>query len=309
MESSQQPATDRRHHVSSLLMRESLLDKQVMSSTETPVVRMLPDCHVIKVGGRSIIDGGKASAYPLVEAIGAALAENKLIIGVGGGVRSRHTYSIGIDLGLPTGVLAQLVLADALGNAHMLGTLLAPYGVVAPPPEVFGHLLPFIMQAAPGVIFNGDPPYSLWEHPPARGPHPAAPLRCRRLSPGGVLRLRDDDADQGRRRSLRSGSEGAPGRPIHRRDHRQRAAGAQSADPSVRSRPARPARARAARQARPDHQRASSPSVWPALCAASESARSSARMTRCDLPDVAVFRRAAHPIVARTGRREWCGNK
>ena len=59
MESSQQPATDRRHHVRSLLMRESLLDKQVMSSTETPVVRMLADCHVIKVGGRSIIDGGK----------------------------------------------------------------------------------------------------------------------------------------------------------------------------------------------------------------------------------------------------------
>ena len=169
MQNSQQPATDRRHHVSSLLMRESLLDKQVMSSTETPVVRMLADCHVIKVGGRSILDGGKASVYPLVEAIAAALAENKLIIGVGGGVRSRHTYSIGIDLGLPTGVLAQLVLADALGNAHMLGTLLAPYGVVAPPPEVFGHLLPFIMQAAPGVIFNGDPPYTLWEHPPRVG--------------------------------------------------------------------------------------------------------------------------------------------
>ena len=165
----QEPVVDRRHHVRSLLMRESLLDKDVMSSTETPVVRMLADCHVIKVGGRSIIDGGKATTYPLVEAIGAALADRKMIIGVGGGVRSRHTYSIGIDLGLPTGVLAQLALADALGNAHMLGTLLAPYGVVAPPPEVFGHLLPFIMQAAPGVIFNGDPPYSLWEHPPKLG--------------------------------------------------------------------------------------------------------------------------------------------
>jgi carbamoyltransferase len=49
------PRVDRRHHVQSLLMRESLLDKQVMASTETPVVRMLPDCHVIKVGGRSIL--------------------------------------------------------------------------------------------------------------------------------------------------------------------------------------------------------------------------------------------------------------
>jgi len=169
MDGLHEPAVDRRHHVRSLLMRESLLDKQVMSSTETPVVRMLPDCHVVKVGGRSIVDGGKATTYPLIEAIGAALATTKLVIGVGGGVRSRHTFSIGIDLGLPTGVLAQLALADALGNAHMLGTLLAPYGVVAPPPEVFGHLLPFIMQAAPGVIFNGDPPYSLWEHPPRLG--------------------------------------------------------------------------------------------------------------------------------------------
>jgi len=152
-----------------LLMRESLLDKQVMASTETPVVRMLPDCHVIKVGGRSILDGGKATTYPLVEAIGTALADQRLIIATGGGVRSRHVFSIGIDLGLPTGVLAQLAVADALGNAHMLGTLLAPYGVVAIPPEIFGHLLPLFIQAAPGVIFNGDPPFALWEHPPTLG--------------------------------------------------------------------------------------------------------------------------------------------
>ena len=153
MESSQQPGTDRRHHVRSLLMRESLLDKQVMSSTETPVVRMLPDCHVIKVGGRSIIDGGKRACYPLVEAIGGRAGREQ--------AHHRHRrrrpqparLSIGIDLGLPTGVLAQLALADALGNAHMLGTLLAPYGVVAhpagdlrPPPAAFhagcarGHL-------------------------------------------------------------------------------------------------------------------------------------------------------------------------
>jgi molybdenum storage protein len=157
--------TDGRHHVRSLLMRESLLDKQVMSSTETPTVRMLPNCHVIKVGGGSIVDGGRATTYPLTEAIGTALGTHKLIIGTGGGARSRHVFSIGIDLGMPVGVLAQLAIADALGNAHMLGTLLAPYGVVAIPPEIFGHLLPLFMAAAPGVIFNGDPPFSLWEHP------------------------------------------------------------------------------------------------------------------------------------------------
>jgi molybdenum storage protein len=160
---------DGRHHVRSMLMRESLLDKQVMSATETPVVRMLPGCHVLKVGGRSILDGGRATTYPLVGAIRDALASYKLIIGTGGGVRSRHVFSIGIDLGLPSGVLAQLAIADALGNAHMLGALLAPSGVVAIPPEIFGHLLPLFIQTAPGVIFNGDPPFSLWEHPPRVG--------------------------------------------------------------------------------------------------------------------------------------------
>src|SRR5438132_9726516 len=92
---------DGRHHVESMLMRESLLDKQVMASTETPVVRMLPFCHVVKLGGRSILDGGKATTYPLVKALAAALQKYKLVIGVGGGVRSRHVFAIGSDLGLP----------------------------------------------------------------------------------------------------------------------------------------------------------------------------------------------------------------
>ena len=70
---------------------------------------------------------------------------------------------------MPAGVLAELAQADALGNAHILGALLAPYGVVAIPPEVFGHLLPLFIRSVPGVIFTGVPPYSLWEHPPEVG--------------------------------------------------------------------------------------------------------------------------------------------
>lgn len=160
---------DQRHHVPSFLMRESLVDKQVLSSTETPVVRMLPSCHVVKIGGRSIMDRGRATVYPVVEALADALKRHKLVLGVGGGIRSRHTLAIASDLGLPSGVLAQLSLLDTNGNAHMLGTLLAPFGVVAIPPEIFGHLLPFFMNAVPGVVFIGDPPYSLWEHPPQVG--------------------------------------------------------------------------------------------------------------------------------------------
>lgn len=162
---------DGRHHVRSLLMRESLIDKGVVAATDGagPVVRMLPEAHVLKIGGRTIIDRGRQAVFPLVEELAKVLQSQRLIIGTGGGTRSRHVFSIGLDLGLPTGVLAQISVADALGNAHILGTLLAPHGVVAIPPEIFGHLLPFFLKASPGVIFNGDPPYSLWEHPPAVG--------------------------------------------------------------------------------------------------------------------------------------------
>lgn len=163
---------DQRHHLNSMLMRESLLDKKLMSSTDrrSAVRRMLPNAHVIKIGGSSIIDRGRQAVFPLVDALGALLTDKKqLLLSTGGGARTRHVFSIGIDLGLPTGVLAQLSIADALGNAHILGTLLAPWGVVAIPPELFGHLLPLFANAVPGVIFNGDPPYSLWEHPPSIG--------------------------------------------------------------------------------------------------------------------------------------------
>jgi molybdenum storage protein len=163
---------DQRHHLRSMLMRESLVDKQLLGSTEQgrTIRRMLPRAHVIKIGGSSIIDRGREATFPVVDTLGAMLDDgNQLLLSTGGGARTRHVFSIGIDLGLPTGVLAQLSIADALGNAHMLGTLLAPWGVVAIPPEMFGHLLPLFIHAVPGVIFNGDPPYSLWEHPPAVG--------------------------------------------------------------------------------------------------------------------------------------------
>ena len=161
--------SDERHHLKSLLMRESLVDKDVLRSTAGPTVRMLPDVHVIKIGGSSVIDRGSKMLLPVAAALSVILKRNRLILSTGGGARSRHVFAIGLDLGLPVGVLAELSGADALGNAHILGTLLAPQGVVAIPPEMFGHLLPLFITAAPGVIFNGVPPYKLWEHPPKIG--------------------------------------------------------------------------------------------------------------------------------------------
>lgn len=161
------------HHINSMLMRESLIDERILANTEdaqtTPTVRMLPKVHVLKIGASSIVDKGRVATYPVVEVVGKLLEKEKIIIGAGGGARSRHIFSIGLDLGLPAGVLAQLSVVDGLGNGHILGTLLAPYGVVAIPPEIFGHLLPLFIHSAPGVIYNGVPPYSLWEHPPSVG--------------------------------------------------------------------------------------------------------------------------------------------
>ncbi|MEM8964605.1 MAG: uridine kinase, partial [Acidobacteriota bacterium] len=62
-------ADDRRHHLRSLLARESLLDKDVRKATETPVVRMLPEASVVKIGGRSIFDGGRSTLYPVVDTL------------------------------------------------------------------------------------------------------------------------------------------------------------------------------------------------------------------------------------------------
>ena len=174
---------DKRHHLASMLMRESLLDKEVQRSTDMPVFRMLPDTHVIKIGGRSILDEGRSATFPVVEALAACLATHKLIIGTGGGVRSRHVFSIGIDLGMPTGVLAELAEADALGNAHILGTLLAPYGVVAIPPHIFGHLITAVYPYRPWRDLHGGPAVCAVGAPPGGRTHPPPWQRCRRVSP------------------------------------------------------------------------------------------------------------------------------
>lgn len=168
----QRVRNDHQNHLQSMLMRESLMDKDLQKSTEaspSPTVRMLPDAHVLKIGGRSIIDGGRKTLMPVVESLASILESKRLIMGTGGGARTRHVFSIGIDLGMPAGVLAELAEADALGNAHILGALLSPYGVVAIPPSLLGHMLPLFVRSVPGVLFTGVPPYSLWEHPPAIG--------------------------------------------------------------------------------------------------------------------------------------------
>jgi hypothetical protein len=53
-------------HVQSRLMRESLVDKNVIARTESPVTAILPDVNVIQIGGRSIMDRGRSAMLRLV---------------------------------------------------------------------------------------------------------------------------------------------------------------------------------------------------------------------------------------------------
>ncbi len=160
------------HHVQSGLMRESLVDKRVIARTEGQVFSILPDVNVIQIGGRSIMDRGRSALLPLLEEIVANQSQHRMIIGVGAGVRSRHIFSVGLDLGLPTGALATLSAKDSAQNAYMVSCLLAQHGFVYLEAPFVVQLLPAMLAAARGAVFNGIPPYALWEHPPASGKLP-----------------------------------------------------------------------------------------------------------------------------------------
>jgi molybdenum storage protein len=159
-------------HVPSGLMRESLIDKNVIARTESPVSAILPDVNVIQIGGRSIMDRGRSALLPLLDEIVANQAQHRMIIGVGAGVRTRHIFSVGLDLGLPTGALAVLSAKDSAQNAYMVSCLLAKHGFVYLEAPFVVQLLPAMLAAARGAVFNGIPPYALWEHPPLLGKLP-----------------------------------------------------------------------------------------------------------------------------------------
>jgi molybdenum storage protein len=159
-------------HVPSRLMRESLVDKGVMRATEAPVRAILPHVNVVKIGGRSVMDRGRSAVLPVIDEVVENQSRHTQILGVGAGVRSRHILSVGLDLGLPTGVLATLSAKDAAQNAYMVSCLLARHGFVYLEAPFLVQLLPAMLAAARGAVFNGVPPYDLWEHPPAVGKIP-----------------------------------------------------------------------------------------------------------------------------------------
>ncbi len=151
------------------LVSKSLTDEALGARTgEGSVVRILPEAHVIKIGGQSIIDRGRAAVFPLLDELVAGLPRHQVIIGTGAGTRARHAYSVGIDLGVPTGVLSVLGTFVSMQNARMLHYLLAKHGIPFIEPVQFPQL-PLYLAERRAVIFFGMPPYTFWHRNPAVG--------------------------------------------------------------------------------------------------------------------------------------------
>jgi molybdenum storage protein len=158
--------------VESALMRQTLLDRELVKPVEQSVVRLLPWLKVVSIGGRSIMDRGRDAVMPVVEQLRAALHEHRLLILTGAGVRARHVLGVGLDLGLPTGVLAGLAASEAEQNARLLAALLAVDGVSYLPHGTVANQLAGHLTASPAAVANGYPPYGVHEFPAATGKIP-----------------------------------------------------------------------------------------------------------------------------------------
>src|SRR5438309_4310309 len=143
-------------------------DAQMAAVDKQPVIQVLPDANVIKIGGQSFIDRGRAAVFPLIEEIVKNLPRHKMIIGTGAGTRARHAYSVGLDLGMPNGVLSVLGFFVSIQNAKMIHYLLAKHGIPSIEPAQFAQL-PLYLAERRAAVTVGMPPYSYWQPNPEIG--------------------------------------------------------------------------------------------------------------------------------------------
>src|SRR3712207_8373292 len=103
------------------LVRGNLTDMELLARTDdNPDIQILPDANVIKIGGQSLIERGRAAVFSLIEEIVENLRPPKMIIGTGAGTPARQAYSVGIDPGMPTRVLGGLRTLVSIQKARML---------------------------------------------------------------------------------------------------------------------------------------------------------------------------------------------
>ncbi|NUO54538.1 MAG: uridine kinase, partial [Polyangiaceae bacterium] len=156
-----------RKTIESTLSGSSLTSTRVDGLDYTPEA-MMPDVKVLKIGGQSIMDRGRAALFPILDEVVAAKDKYKLLLCCGGGTRARHIYSVGSELELPTGVLAALGGYVPRQNARMLQMLLAKHGGIFMLHDDF-EKLPLYFKLGCIPIMTGMPPFGYWEKPSAEG--------------------------------------------------------------------------------------------------------------------------------------------
>lgn len=158
-----------RLHLKSKLMGESLMRKEVLEDLDYQEPhRLFPDVTVFKIGGQSITDMGAKAIVPIIEEIAANRHDHKMMIASGGGTRSRHAYSIALELRMPTGVIAKLGQTVSEQNALMLSVLLSPYGGIKVIQDDIAKFGNYFAQGCIPVV-QGMPPYGFFEHLPDIG--------------------------------------------------------------------------------------------------------------------------------------------
>jgi molybdenum storage protein len=159
----------RRLHVKSRLMGESLVSKSFIDGLPVaPQKRLFPDVNILKIGGQSICDRGKKALPAVIDEIAANKTEHKMLLTTGGGTRSRHIYAIGLELGMPTGVLAKFGNSISEQNALLVSMLLAEHGGIKIGHDEIVKLTSYFVQGCIPVM-HGMPPYDYFAIPPAKG--------------------------------------------------------------------------------------------------------------------------------------------
>lgn len=126
-------------------------------------VGIMPDVRVVKIGGQSIMDRGRAALFPILDEVVEARKQGiQVVLLAGGGTRARHIYSIASELDMPTGVMATLGKYIPMQNARMLQMLLAKHGGIYMLPDDF-EKLPLYLQMGCIPVMSGMPPFGYWE--------------------------------------------------------------------------------------------------------------------------------------------------
>lgn len=159
----------KRLHIKSKLMGESLVGKSFIEGLGiAPQKRLYPDVNILKVGGQSICDRGIKALPAIIDEIAANKEKHKMLITTGGGTRSRHIYTIGLELGMPTGILAKFGNSISEQNALLVTMLLAPHGGIKIGHDEIVKLTNYFIEGCIPVM-HGMPPYDYFAIPPAKG--------------------------------------------------------------------------------------------------------------------------------------------